>query len=108
MKLVDTTGYGITDAFVTRADYEQLEARAERAEKRIRKLALLFGVPDGGQYYNDWKERADILEAQLANLREALDDVLSDGYSYLGSAREWEEWCERKDAYRKLLEKPDA
>lgn len=46
------------------AEIEALRARAERAEERIRQLAETFGVPDGGQYLNDWKARADALRAQ--------------------------------------------
>jgi hypothetical protein len=36
-------------------------ARAAYAEEKLRKVAAMFGVPDGGQYLNDWKERADRL-----------------------------------------------
>jgi hypothetical protein len=41
-------------------------------QQRIRELAVMFGVPDGGRYINDWKERADQIkrwEAELAVVR---------------------------------------
>lgn len=43
------------------------------------------------------------LEARIEQLEEALDDLLSDGPGYLYSWREYEEWLERKDEYRKSL-----
>lgn len=41
------------------------QRRAEAAEARIRELALMFGVPDGGRYLNDWIAKSE----QLASLR---------------------------------------
>jgi chromosome segregation ATPase len=38
--------------------------RAEAAEGRIKELAVMFGVPDGGRYLNDWKTRAAALDPE--------------------------------------------
>lgn len=42
-------------------DNEYLLARAERAEQRVRELATIFGVSDGGRYINDAYSRAEAL-----------------------------------------------
>jgi hypothetical protein len=61
-------------------DLEQAEAELTRLRERERKLATMFGVPDGGQYLNDWQERADAFtrlrkreERLMEALREARD-----------------------------------
>jgi hypothetical protein len=49
-----------------------MRLRAERAEERIRECALIMGVPDGGQYLNDWKDAKGAAVAERDRLREVL------------------------------------
>jgi hypothetical protein len=55
-----------------RAALGTMRLRAERAEQRIRECALIMGVPDGGQYLNDWKDAKRAAVAERDRLREAL------------------------------------
>jgi hypothetical protein len=61
-----------------RAALGTMRLRAERAEQRIRECALIMGVPDGGQYLNDWKDAKRAAEAERDRLREALRDLAND------------------------------
>lgn len=55
---------------------EAMQARIDWAERRIVQLAVLFGVPDGGQYLNDAIERAAILGLGTEEeLREKVKDI---------------------------------
>jgi hypothetical protein len=50
-----------------------MRLRAEWAEQRIRECAAIMGVPDGGQYLNDWKDAKRAAEAERDRLRELLE-----------------------------------
>src|SRR5687768_7324119 len=67
-EIVDDVEAKVNDALQARAQ------QAERAEQRIRELAVLFGVPDGGRYLNDWKTRA---EQKQQTVEEALREFHS-------------------------------
>ena len=45
---------------------ESLAVQVARLEKREARHALLFGVPDGGQYEADWESRAAEFQETLA------------------------------------------
>ena len=52
---------------------DEIRARAKYAETKLRRAALIMGVPDGGQYINDWQARADANAALEAERDEALE-----------------------------------
>jgi len=49
--------------YVRASDYDALLKLYRAREQRIRDLATLFGVCDGGRYMEDWKARAASLGA---------------------------------------------
>ena len=72
---------GAVDAFIVAADpvgvlgliaeNAVLRSERDRAEERIRDLAAMFGVCDGGRYLNDWKARCDRATEAARKLAEA-------------------------------------
>lgn len=50
--------------YVRASDYDQLLALYRASEERIRTLARMFNVCDGGRYLNDWQTKADLLKQQ--------------------------------------------
>jgi len=61
------------------AEVAALRGERDRAEGRIRDLAAMFGVCDGGRYLNDWKARCDRAteaERKLAEARGLLGEWL--------------------------------
>ena len=62
------------------AENAALRSERDRAEGRIRDLAAMFGVCDGGRYLNDWKahcDRATEAERKLAEARGLLEKMLA-------------------------------
>lgn len=74
------------------AENAALRSERDRAEERIRDLAAMFGVCDGGRYLNDWKARCDRAteaERKLAEVGKqiTMDDVrLAAGEGVLGAS----------------------
>ena len=96
-------------------DNEYLLARAQRAETRVRKAAWLFGVPDGGQYWNDWLETKKALDRHFEAAREIeavareavvlLDAAVHMAYEeYSGDPCEpWKDYEEARDRLKRCL-----
>lgn len=57
---------------------EEVERQGSWAIERVREAASLFGVCDGGRYWNDWKESHSVLYSRIAAAEAERDTALDE------------------------------
>ncbi len=83
-----------------------VRARCEFAEERLRKVAAMLRVPDGGRYLNDWIEYADIVNnhraanAALTQEVDALRSRLQEAERALRAYADARNWAISRDEFR--------
>lgn len=71
------------------AEIAALRSERDRAEGRIRDLAAMFGVCDGGRYLNDWKVHCDRATEAERKLAEAVADERERGQVIINERDKW-------------------
>lgn len=86
------------------AENAALRGERDRAEERIKELAAMFGVCDGGRYLNDWMARRDRFTEAERKLAEAVDDERARGQVIIDERDKWiVELISERDEARAIL-----